>query len=228
MNHFRIDSGLVRIQKIENPKNQISNGGGYMNRLRIFTIALSAMLTACVSTTPTLTGEKADKEARELAAATAQVFGVDVSAVIVSNISKRKTMGGYMLTTTYFNAKVAGVQYRCKVEGVMFEVMELEPHCMESKATDEMPASNASSNSISNGTAISSSTNSQIAGNPDVKEAQSILNGLGLDAGPADGLMGPRTEKAISNFQKISDLEATGQLDEVTLEELRSVQTKDK
>jgi membrane-bound lytic murein transglycosylase B len=35
----------------------------------------------------------------------------------------------------------------------------------------------------------------------DVRQAQEMLNALGYDAGPADGLMGPRTRAAIEAFQ---------------------------
>ncbi len=69
------------------------------------------------------------------------------------------------------------------------------------------------------------SSNVHAAGSPDVKDAQTILNSLGLDAGPADGVMGPKTEVAVKNFQKISGLPVSGLLDEGTLEALHAVQS---
>lgn len=77
-----------------------------------------------------------------------------------------------------------------------------------------------------NSSNIVASSNDHDVKNPDVKEAQTLLNGLGLDAGVPDGVMGPRTETAIRNFQQISGLPVTGQIDEQTLEMLRSVQSE--
>lgn len=43
-----------------------------------------------------------------------------------------------------------------------------------------------------------------------VRAAQTMLNKLGFDAGPADGLMGPRTRDAIKSFQTANGLIPTG------------------
>lgn len=51
----------------------------------------------------------------------------------------------------------------------------------------------------------------------DVRQAQEMLNALGYDAGPADGLMGPRTRAAIEAFQRDYGRQATGTLDDRTL-----------
>ena len=42
--------------------------------------------------------------------------------------------------------------------------------------------------------------------------AQELLNALGFSAGPADGLMGPRTADAIRQFQSRAGLSATGRV----------------
>lgn len=49
-----------------------------------------------------------------------------------------------------------------------------------------------------------------------VHMAQMQLGELGYGAGPADGLIGPRTESAVFAFQKQNGLPATGDLDEIT------------
>lgn len=49
-----------------------------------------------------------------------------------------------------------------------------------------------------------------------IAEAQTILGALGYGAGPADGIMGPRTESAIFSFQRQNKLMATGALDDAT------------
>lgn len=53
-----------------------------------------------------------------------------------------------------------------------------------------------------------------------IKEAQQKLSAAGHDAGPADGIMGPRTAQALKDFQQDKGLEASGQLDQRTLAEL--------
>ncbi|MDX2477210.1 MAG: peptidoglycan-binding domain-containing protein [Gammaproteobacteria bacterium] len=52
----------------------------------------------------------------------------------------------------------------------------------------------------------------QIRGNDEVKSIQSVLNNLGYDAGPADGIMGSKTREAIKLYQQDHDLPVTGQL----------------
>lgn len=58
---------------------------------------------------------------------------------------------------------------------------------------------------------------------PEVKAAQVALNGLGFDAGPADGLNGAVTSAAVIGFQKKHDLPATGRLDSNTQNKLFSL-----
>lgn len=50
--------------------------------------------------------------------------------------------------------------------------------------------------------------------------AQRALNARGYDAGPPDGVLGPRSRSAIRTFQAASDLGASGTLDAPTLERL--------
>lgn len=52
----------------------------------------------------------------------------------------------------------------------------------------------------------------KIRGNDEVKSIQSVLNNLGYDAGPADGIMGSKTREAIKLYQQDHDLPVTGQL----------------
>jgi len=51
-----------------------------------------------------------------------------------------------------------------------------------------------------------------IRGNDEVKSIQSVLNNLGYDAGPADGIMGSKTREAIRLYQQDHDLPVTGKL----------------
>jgi murein L,D-transpeptidase YcbB/YkuD len=62
---------------------------------------------------------------------------------------------------------------------------------------------------------------SQMSQSPElIKQAQEKLSAAGHDAGPADGIMGPRTQKALKDFQQAKNLEASGQLDQKTLSAL--------
>jgi peptidoglycan hydrolase-like protein with peptidoglycan-binding domain len=52
---------------------------------------------------------------------------------------------------------------------------------------------------------------------------QTQLNRMGLDAGPADGIMGTKTRAALEKFQSQKGLNASGQLDRETMAALRSL-----
>jgi peptidoglycan hydrolase-like protein with peptidoglycan-binding domain len=54
----------------------------------------------------------------------------------------------------------------------------------------------------------------------ETRQVQQKLNDLGFDAGQVDGLWGPNTETALRNFQHAKGLQATGRLDEKTVDEL--------
>lgn len=53
-----------------------------------------------------------------------------------------------------------------------------------------------------------------------IRRAQIALKNLGLDPGPIDGIMGSKTSKAITAFQKQKGLEETGGLGPRTLRQL--------
>ncbi|MEM6851759.1 MAG: SEL1-like repeat protein, partial [Pseudomonadota bacterium] len=55
-----------------------------------------------------------------------------------------------------------------------------------------------------------------------IAEAQRLLNALGFDAGPADGVIGPRTVTAIRSFETGAGLSSTGRVSTGLLEALRS------
>jgi len=52
---------------------------------------------------------------------------------------------------------------------------------------------------------------------------QQRLANLGFDPGPIDGVIGPKTLRAIREFQEIEHLEVTGQVDRNTIRQLRQV-----
>jgi peptidoglycan hydrolase-like protein with peptidoglycan-binding domain len=51
----------------------------------------------------------------------------------------------------------------------------------------------------------------------EIRQAQQALNQKGFNVGRPDGLMGPKTENVIKEFQQKQGLNATGQLDDQTL-----------
>lgn len=53
-----------------------------------------------------------------------------------------------------------------------------------------------------------------------VRELQKLLNEKGFDAGQVDGIIGPRTQHALSEFQKSEGIAATGNPDRATLQAL--------
>ncbi len=50
---------------------------------------------------------------------------------------------------------------------------------------------------------------------------QERLSNLGLEPGMVDGIMGPNTRAALRRFQKLNELEPTGELDEKTRDKLK-------
>ena len=79
------------------------------------------------------------------------------------------------------------------------------------------------SDPVANGDLSSLKTwNSAAAGpaDPDIAQAQALLNKLGYDAGPADGRMGPRTKDAIAAFQKANGQTPSGKVTPELLIEL--------
>ena len=55
-----------------------------------------------------------------------------------------------------------------------------------------------------------------------VRQAQEQLSSLGHDVGPVDGVMGPKTQAAVKEFQESKGLQASGQLDSQTLTALQT------
>ena len=58
------------------------------------------------------------------------------------------------------------------------------------------------------------------AGAEQVKAVQQALQGKGMDPGPIDGIMGPKTTGALKAFQKDQKLTESGRLDDQTREKL--------
>jgi hypothetical protein len=61
------------------------------------------------------------------------------------------------------------------------------------------------------------SMSSENSSDSTVRSAQQALNDRGYDAGPVDGMMGPKTEAAIRKFQSATGLPKTGHLDSATI-----------
>ena len=61
------------------------------------------------------------------------------------------------------------------------------------------------------------------SGNPMVRKAQQALSDLGIYTGAVDGVNGPRTEAAISDFQSQMGLDASGKLDVATMKAIREL-----
>ena len=70
------------------------------------------------------------------------------------------------------------------------------------------------------GSGPSASGDKQSQRSETIKEVQTKLKDQGQDPGPADGVMGPKTQAALKEFQKDKGLKETGQLDQQTLSAL--------
>ena len=64
-----------------------------------------------------------------------------------------------------------------------------------------------------------------MAGKDDVRTAQQALQDKGFNPGPIDGIMGPHTKAAISDFQTKENMKVTGTLDKETKAKLTTAST---
>jgi peptidoglycan hydrolase-like protein with peptidoglycan-binding domain len=80
-----------------------------------------------------------------------------------------------------------------------------------------MPSSSAgdATGTSKTGTVMNGGTSSE-----QVKSVQKALQDKGMDPGPIDGLMGPKTMAALRAYQKDQKLAETGRLDDQTREKL--------
>jgi peptidoglycan hydrolase-like protein with peptidoglycan-binding domain len=81
-------------------------------------------------------------------------------------------------------------------------------------------ASGASSPSASGdkqSPSTSAGSQSQAGGDEKIKQVQQKLKDQGHDAGPVDGVMGPKTQAALKEFQSAKGLKDSGQLDRETM-----------
>ncbi len=82
-------------------------------------------------------------------------------------------------------------------------------------------AQHSSSQGASQGAGMEQQSQQQAqnpAQNPEVvKQAQEKLSAAGLEVGQPDGIVGPKTQAALKEFQEKEGLQASGQLDSETL-----------
>lgn len=67
----------------------------------------------------------------------------------------------------------------------------------------------------------SAGTSQNAQGDEQVKKAQEKLSAQGQNPGAADGVLGPKTQAALKDFQKKNNLEPSGQLDTQTIAALK-------
>jgi len=60
---------------------------------------------------------------------------------------------------------------------------------------------------------VSFSPSALAAGSEDIKQVQKSLTDKGYDAGPVDGVLGPRTRAGLRQYQSSENLTVTGRLD---------------
>lgn len=85
-----------------------------------------------------------------------------------------------------------------------------------SGSTSGQSASKPSSSAAS-GSTSGQASQKQAQGSDIVKQAQQKLSQAGHDVGKPDGIMGPKTQAGLKEFQEKKGLQASGQLDKETL-----------
>lgn len=70
---------------------------------------------------------------------------------------------------------------------------------------------------LSAGVAVGAASTASSSSRDELKAVQARLNDLGYDAGTPDGVMGPKTRRAIAAFQRAKNLAPTGEPDEATV-----------
>jgi peptidoglycan hydrolase-like protein with peptidoglycan-binding domain len=63
-------------------------------------------------------------------------------------------------------------------------------------------------------------TEGKQASSTQIRRAQEVLKSEGHNPGPIDGVMGPKTQEALRQFQRQENLQETGRLDRQTAEKL--------
>lgn len=70
------------------------------------------------------------------------------------------------------------------------------------------------------GQSMGSQAGAQQASSETIRSVQQSLSEQGYDAGPVDGIMGPKTREALKEFQQAQGLDASGELNEQSLAEM--------
>jgi len=91
-----------------------------------------------------------------------------------------------------------------------------EKKATEKKATEKKDDSQTTEKKATAKKAKTGKKTSGVQSKETVREVQTALKNHGLDPGPIDGAMGPKTMDALRNFQSQNSLPATGKLDEKT------------
>ena len=91
-----------------------------------------------------------------------------------------------------------------------------EKKATEKKATEKKDDSQTTEKKATAKKAKTGKKTSGVQSKETVREVQTALKNHGLDPGPIDGAMGPKTMAALRSFQSQNNLPATGKLDEQT------------
>jgi peptidoglycan hydrolase-like protein with peptidoglycan-binding domain len=99
-----------------------------------------------------------------------------------------------------------------------FAVAVAAAFSMSAIAADEKQKDAQSQGAQQSSQTQSAQQGSQSSQSPEmVKQAQEKLSAAGHDAGEADGIMGPKTQSALKEFQESKGLQASGELDQKTM-----------
>jgi lipid-binding SYLF domain-containing protein len=79
-----------------------------------------------------------------------------------------------------------------------------------------MKGTTGSKSGTGTGTGTSKGKQGQLQSKDEVRQVQTALQEKGIEPGPIDGIMGPKTKKAVADFQRQQNLYASGMLDPQT------------
>ena len=104
-------------------------------------------------------------------------------------------------------------------EGIERSDSMTSPNAIGTEGTSANRMENDTNRTVtSDSTTNRTSTNSERS---DIERVQTTLMDNGYEIGSVDGVMGPRTQSAIKEYQKDNDLEQTGSLDDATRDRMQ-------
>ena len=105
------------------------------------------------------------------------------------------------------NVGSARAGYRCRQQEKALYEMGMSPAAAQAELT-RLGCAGSYSGTV--GPTVTTSPRPAVQSDPFIADIQKRLNDAGYDAGPVDGILGPRTKSAITEYQKAHGLQEDG------------------